>query len=292
VRLPRWVIHADWGTAPDKRWAAVATLAGDRYAVAAPRITLDPLREAIRRREPALVGFDFPIGIPLAYARKANVDGFLELLPRLGWGDWRNFFLPASFPEEVSLERPFYPRRPGGTSHQHLLDGLGFESMNQLRRRCELRHDHRGAAEVIFWTLGPKQVGRAAIAGWRDMLIPAMSEISIWPFQGDLDALCDRVVVVETYPAEFYGHLGLPASKTASARASAAPALMTAAERLGVDLPGDLLGPIRLGFANDDAYDAFVGVLGMINVLRGNRQEAPALDADTRRIEGWILGQG
>ena len=64
----------------------------------------------------------------------------------------------------------------------------------------------------MFWTLGAKQVGRAAIAGWSQFLVPALDRIRLWPFEGALRDLCSplSVVVCETYPAEFYGHLGLP----------------------------------------------------------------------------------
>ncbi len=67
----------------------------------------------------------------------------------------------------------------------------------------------------MFWTLGAKQVGKAAICGWRELLAPALrrNEISLWPFEGDLTELLKeaRIVVAETYPAETYSHLGIPA---------------------------------------------------------------------------------
>ena len=116
----------------------------------------------------------------------------------------------------------------------------------------------RGAAEVLFWTLGPKQVGRAAIAGWRDVLIPHLANIRLWPFAGSLDKLLaagGAAVVCETYPSEFYGHLGLPRAKTAASRAAAASALVSAASELDVELDGAARVEIDRGFVNDDAYD-------------------------------------
>ena len=67
------------------------------------------------------------------------------------------------------------------------------------KRRCSL-----------FWTLGPNQVGKAAIIGWRDVLTPALGSdksVVLWPFDGSLDQLLKpgNVVIVETYPAECYG---------------------------------------------------------------------------------------
>jgi hypothetical protein len=293
MRLPERIVHADWGTAPKKRWAAEARLDGKSYVVSAPTPAANPVEHALSNRRPALLGFDFPIGIPAAYADRAGVSSFLQLLPELGRGRWADFFTPAGRPEEISPKRPFYPQRPGGTSHQHVIDGLGFDSMNDLRRKCERAHPTRRAAEVLFWTLGPKQVGRAAIAGWRDMLIPSLNEIQLWPFHGDLDAIVgEGVVVCETYPSEFYSHLGLPRDKTQSARAGAARTLRDAVLRLGVATDPLLDDQIEDGFATDDAYDAFVGLLGMLNIVLGHRRASPPLDEEASAVEGWILGQG
>jgi hypothetical protein len=292
VSLPDLVIHADWGTAPEKRWAAEARLQVDHYIATAPTVAANPVLTALREPRRAIVGFDFPIGIPKTYAARVGVSSFVELLPQLGRGDWRHFFTPASRPEEISLYRPFYPRRPGGTTQRHLLDALGISSMDELRRSCERAHRTRRAAEVLFWTLGPKQVGRAAIAGWRDVLIPSLRDIRLWPFHGLLGDLVDApVVICETYPSEFYGHLGLPREKTEAVRRSAAPAVMAVVEQLDVTIDPRVREGICRGFTNDDAYDAFVGLLGMLNVVLGNRVEAPLLTEDARKVEGWILGQ-
>jgi hypothetical protein len=292
VSLPDLVIHADWGTAPRKRWAAQARLRHGTYVVSAPKIAANPIATALRESKPALVGFDFPIGIPHAFGVRVGAPSFVELLPELGSGEWREFFMPASTPEEISPHRPFYPRRPGRTKHRHLLDALGFRSMDELRRVCERRHEARNAAEVLFWTLGPRQVGRAAIAGWRDILIPSLREIRLWPFQGSLGDFVDApVVVCETYPSEFYAHLGLPRGKTSAMRCAAAQALMLAARQLDIDIGAELSSEICRGFANDDAYDAFVGLLGMLNVVLGTRAEAGPLDDNVRQVEGWMLGQ-
>jgi hypothetical protein len=52
-----------------------------------------------------------------------------------------------------------------------------------------------------------------------------------------------------------------------------------------------LVEELRRGFENDDAYDAFVGRLGMLNVVQGFRPEAPPLEENVRRVEGWMLGR-
>ena len=293
MQLPEKVMHCDWGTAASKRWGAEAQLANGHYVVSGPRLVTNPVAEAIELGVPIMLGFDFPIGLPQTYCELAGITSFLELLPELGSGEWRNFFTPAVSREEISLRQPFYPARPGGTKQAHLIDGLGVASIDDLRRVCDRRHGTRRAAQVIFWTLGANQVGRAAIAGWREMLIPALGDIAIWPFAGGIerllvDAAC---VVCETYPAEFYGHLGLPANKTPDARQAAAPAVLSAMGKLDVEFDEDLKHEIERGLVNDDAYDAFVGLLGIINILLGNRTEAPQLDHKILAVEGWMLGQ-
>src|SRR5262245_50650609 len=78
--------------------------------------------------EARLVGFDFPIGLPLAYARRVGIGDFLAALPRLGHGEWNQFYDLAESPGDSTPYRPFYPRRPGGSSHKHLCEALGAGS--------------------------------------------------------------------------------------------------------------------------------------------------------------------
>lgn len=286
------VVHADWGTAPAKRWAAEARRIDGVWVAAAPRPVPDPAA-LLAPGDERLVGFDFPIGLPVVYARMVGIEDFLLALPEFGHGEWASFYLPAASPDEISLHRPFYPRRPGGTRHVHLHAGLGVSSMDDLRRECDRAHASRGPAEALFWTLGPRQVGRAAIAGWRDLLAPAVDRLRVWPFHGTLHDLAAEggVVVCETYPSEFYGHLGLPRAKTHAARLKAAEPLIAAAGRIGIELDSRALENVQSGFVNDDAYDAFVGLIGMLNVLQGFRGEGDVSRSAVRRVEGWMLGR-
>jgi hypothetical protein len=242
---PTVVAAADWSVSPRKRQLAMAVLvsaaaeappdrarAGPRYLITylgpAPAGAAEPDR---RPAEPdphaaesrgglwrllmeaaapgqAMIGFDFPLGLPRAYARAAGITSFREFLTALGAPPWDEFGTIASTPAEISLHRPFYPARSGGTSRRHLHDGLGLTAA-EIRRRCDGRD-----AETLFWTLGGKQVGKAALHGWRQ-LAPGLGTApapgtALWPFDGPLTDLLDggrRVVVAETYPREFYPHL-------------------------------------------------------------------------------------
>jgi hypothetical protein len=314
--LPSLVVHADWGTAPKKRWMTSAIRAGDRYTVGLPEPVGDTSTLLRRFRSivlegPVIIGFDFPIGVAASYAREAGVDDFLAWLPRLGAGKWVRFYDVAEQPEEISIHRPFYPFRPGGTRLCYLLDALRMGTADDLLRQCERPHEYRPAASPLFWTLGPKQVGKAAISGWRDVLEPGLREpelaVAIWPFSGFLSELLrpGRLVVVETYPEEFYRHLrvvwssGLPAGEggkgSQNARAASAPALLTWADRSGVDLHPILQDAIRNGFgplpSGEDQFDATIGLFGMLNILLGYRVLDEPQGEEIRKIEGWIFGQ-
>jgi hypothetical protein len=253
-----------------------------------------------------LMGFDFPIGLPAAYARRAGIERFKDVLPELGNGRWSRFYDVAESAEEISLERPFYPMRPGGTSQSHLVEALGVESMTDLLRDCERRNDTRGAASPLFWTLGGKQVGKAAIIGWEHVLAPALRDpdldVRLWPFDGGLQELIapGRIVIAETYPAEACLHLGMTPpgsgwSKTSQGgRLAQREAMMAWVSGRPVELE-PALALIEDGFGAsrhaEDPFDALIGLLSMLEVVLGHRAEgSPELD-EVRRVEGWILGQ-
>lgn len=315
-RLPAIIAHADWSTDPCKRWIALAHRDGTGYAVDTSRRVGDTFSLLTNLAAQAgdngavLAGFDFPIGLPRAYAARAGISRFLAVLPEFGAGEWKEFYEPAGRPAEIGIRRPFYPRAPGGTCRADLWQGLGLSDPAELWRRCDRKSDTRPAACALFWTLGGNQVGRAAISGWRDLLAPALRSkslsVKVWPFDGRLAELLPtgQVVVAETYPTEFYRHLGVrftpvPGRKwgkrVQADRCRNAPALEQAAERLGVTLIRELPAAVRNGFGaavdSDDAFDAFIGLLGMLNVLRGFRSSVEPDDPAVRNVEGWIFGQ-
>lgn len=317
-RLPDIVAHADWSSHARKRWIAIARRReGHSYQAEAPRQVTDTgnllhqIRQQAGTNGLVLLGFDFPIGLPLAYAKKAGIEAFLPVLPQLGRGKWRAFFSVAEAPEEISLKRPFYPKRPGGARQQHLIKGLGIKTIDDLRRQCDLGYPERRAAAPLFWTLGGQQVGRAAISGWKEILAPGIQdpdlEVLIWPFSGYLKDLlqANRIVIAETYPAEVYRHLGIKFSparpgrksgkRSQADRASNAQALLDRARDTEVSLSAGLRSAIETGFGpsprGEDPFDATVGLFGIINILLNRRPPGEPADERVRKIEGWILGQ-
>jgi hypothetical protein len=308
---PTLVVHADWSVHPGKRWMAQAVRRPGGGYLALPPAPVAALGDfwlrlgEAGRGGPILVGFDFPIGLPAAYARQAGIEDFALALAGFGEARWRDFYEVAAHPEQIALARPFYPARPGGCTRRQLVDGLGFETWQDLHRGCDGATAARPAACPMFWTLGGNQVGKAMIVGWRDLLVPARRDgvdVAIWPFDGAFADLTRsrRFVVAEAYPGEIYGHLGLSlrgrgGKASQAARSAAAPLLLDWARRADLALAPALRAGIIAGFGGaqggDDGFDAVVGLFGLINVLSGARPSGEPDDPVVRRIEGWILGQ-
>lgn len=313
---PTLVAHADWSVDARKRWVAVAVRARNEWHLTAPEPVGDPANLLQRLREragggPTVAGFDFPIGLPAAYANRVGVRDFRAFLDALGRPPWERFFDVAERPADIALHRPFYPFRPGGARRAHLLSALGADDTDGLRRRCERPTARRSAAECLFWTLGGKQVGKAALAGWREVLIPARwtRSAALWPFDGRLADLLQRPgdVVLETYPAGFYHHLGVrfggPGNgkrAQAARRANAGPLLdfgRRASDRgRPVHVDDVFVESISDGFGNrhdgEDRFDAAVGLFGMLNLILGLEPFHEPTDPVVRAVEGWIFGQG
>ena len=304
--LPAVVYHADWGSDPEKRWLCKAVRDGDIYTAHAPTLVgnhfglISRIRGEIGEAGTAVVGFDFPIGIPARYAALVGITDFKSFLLQLGHGDFADFYHISVGSSDISKHRPFYPFKPGGTKHIHLLSALGLTCIDDLRRKCDLGYGGRKPACSLFWTLGANQVGRAAIIGWRDVLAPALSNekpVLIWPFDGSLDDLLrpGNIVIAETYPAECYGWFfqsePLKAKGRLDARRQTAPALLNWAQSANVTLDSDLRRNIEDWFPNDDAFDATVGLFGMLEVLMNRRGAGDPDEKRVRKLEGWIFGQ-
>jgi len=311
--VPRWVGHADWSTSRAKRLVATAELRHGGYFARAPQPVADQggLLERMHIDAPCtgptLLGFDFPIGVPSSYADRAGIADFAAWLRALGRDS--EFFEVAGELAEVSIDRPFFPgrlstRSPGIKHAFHAALGL---SGTQLLRRCDLAHCGRGPASELFWALGPQAVGKTALAGWRDLLAPALSEpgrrYAIWPFDGRLSELLSAAdaVIVESYPADAYGQLGLrmgapgtAKTRQADRRADGAR-LLAWCEAHAITPERELARQLEDGFgaarAGEDRFDATVGLLAMLGVLRGASEPEAPDDAAIRHREGWMFGR-
>jgi hypothetical protein len=308
MKSPALIAHCDWGKYSYKRWMAVAVQEGGRFSIAAPELVgqsanlFEKLAGRTLESGSVLVGFDFPIGVPKKYGEKTGLLGFQDLLHNLGSGVWNDWYDVCRHPPQISVHRPFYPYGTKGVKQEHLVSGLGVDSINDLRRTCELPTAKRKAGCSLFWTLGPDQVGKGAITGWRELVVPALenSSAALWPYDGPLSELMEkeRLVIVETYPAEAFGHLGLErklSKRNPDHRRIHFSKLRRWADRPDVDLAPDLLSRMELGFGDDktgeDQFDALIGLFGMIDVVTGRLDSSIPNDPDILRWEGWIFGQ-
>ena len=302
---PTVVYHADWGSKDAKRWCAGAALGADgRYTAFTPELVGNPgsligqLRTEAGETGCALAGFDFPIGVPASYAERAGISSFRALLPNLGSGEKKDFYSVCDKPEQISVHRPFYPDGEyKGRRKEELFCGHGVPNVEPLLRCCERGGNGQKQACCLFWTLGGSQVGKTAIVGWRDVLAPALRSVSLWPFDGPLPSLLapGSIVVAETYPAECYGWFSkeqLGSKRDRGNRRKFGASLLRWADAQSVAIKDGLKKEIRGGFPQgDDAFDAVVGLFGMLQVCLGERAPGEPDECTIRQVEGWILGR-
>lgn len=303
------IMHSDWSIAAGKRWTATAHRHEGRWRVDAATVSpnaADLIDHAFRHSSAGsvLLGFDFPIGLPVAYGLQTGLGCFKEMLVELGHGVWDQFFDVAINPGDVSLRRPFYPQVSlKGVSRSTLVTGLGVRTFDDLLRVCDRRTANRQAACSIFWTLGGNQVGKATASGWRQVVQPAFARgAGLWPFDGTLAELAKsrHVVVAETYPAEAYGILGVgfrsgESKRRRTDRQAKADRLLAWSDRNGVDLSPQAQASIVDGFGSaangEDQFDSILGLFKMIEVVEQRWPETTDGPSDATKWEGWILGR-
>ncbi len=311
------IAHADWSLNPGKRWMVIATRADDgRWSVEAPRkvadvASLPELPRTLRAQAGdggIFWGLDAPLGVPVKWAAKVDVTDWRALLPKLGQDKWAEFWQVCEDASEISLHRPFYPKRPGGTRQHHILDALGLESGDDIRRLCDYP-SAGGTPAPLFWTMGANQMGKAAITVWRDLLQPMLDgplarHVHLWPMDGELSKFTaedDPIIVCEAYPGEINGWLELEvASGNKSKRDQAhrredAEAIAAMLERCDARLTDEAQTQLTDGFGaasdGEDRFDAMVGACGMLMVMAGERPVHEPQEEVLRNVEGWVLGR-
>jgi hypothetical protein len=299
--------HADWSIDPRKRWITVATRTTTGWTLTAPNPVSDVATLLTRLTQTAkggavALGADFPIGLPRAYAATRPEPDFPSFLGNIA--QLPDFFRVCPTVEDIRPDRPFYPARGivGMTRLSHAT-ALGLPNAAALSRACDKATTERPAGAPLFWTLGANQSGKAAIAAWQHLILPAIANkthLHLWPFQGPYLSLLSpgSVALAETYPAEALRHLGIKlkgSKRRQSDRSATANALTTAMDRLTAIPDNAMRQAIQDGFGSDpageDRFDSVLGVLCVLNVLAGHRPDIPPPDPWITRWEGWVLGQ-
>ena len=298
----------------------VAAWRENGWDVAAPQPVGDVASLLEGLREPAgtggvLLGIDCPLGLPREYARRhcgawPGFRAFVTSLPARP--EWLRV---CGSLEEVSGARPFYPMRGrrGMTRSAHAAR-LDLADSAALSRICDRATATRNAGAPMFWTLGANQSGKAAIAAWRDLVLPALQRaperLHLWPFDGDLAQWASSprpagsVLLAETYPAEaldqlglrLVGHRGRGSKRRQSDRASLASALRSVFSSLRARLSQPLQAALGCGFGADaaaeDRFDSVLGLTCVLRVLMGRQPDRLPADPWVHRWEGWVLGLG
>lgn len=308
LKLPTVVAAADWSVNHRKRWLAKAIwdTEAKRYAVYASERVGDSatlpnrLQEDLPAKATTVLGLDLPIGLPAEYAEKVGVASFLDFLPQIGTKPWADFATPSNSP---TLEQPFgphYVRRKGEFTRQNLVDGLQMKHFEDTYRRC----DQEAQAHSLFLTIGGKQVGRAALHAWQNVLIPNLDHLHIWPFQGSfrkLIAESGTTVIVEVYPGGAYAQLGIGLGR-GQVEKGRRRSKTRREDRQHPDVGGRLLAALEevahvtpaarteilSGFDSDDAFDAMVGLAALLMGVTGRWKDETPTDDTVRNVEGWI----
>ncbi|MDR3534782.1 MAG: hypothetical protein P4L90_29990 [Rhodopila sp.] len=248
------------------------------------------------------LGADLPIGLPHAYAATRPETDFLAFLRNVR--ALPDFFTVCATLKQIGPGRPFYPARgiAGMTRLSHAL-ALGLPDAAALSRACDRATTERPAGAPLFWTLGANQSGKAAIAAWQSLILPALASnapLRLWPFEGPFRSLLSpgSVALAETYPAEALRHLGIRlrgSKRRHTDRCAAAGLLLTAMDEQSATPDDTMRLAILDGFgadaAGEDRFDSVLGVLCLLNVLAENRPDTAPNDPWIQRWEGWVLGQ-
>lgn len=229
-----------------------------------------------------LIAADLPIGIPVdpsdvyASAKPPTFLGWLnEVAKRCENDCWRSELI-ANGVDRRSRDQPFVSLGKG--QQRGGWDG---------KRRC----DRIANAESVYAVdHGPKQVGKAALQFWFEVMIPLRrsfpKQTAVWPFEETKNA---KVIFAECYPALCQRMLfgGNVSKRNALAVATALSELANDSETRAVaGLPTWIHAA-----SSEDEFDMFVTAIAISKLIRkqGSIFQSPA-DPEIQQVEGWILG--
>ncbi|PKR58696.1 methyltransferase type 12 [Thalassospira lohafexi] len=299
--------HADWSMSVKARWVAKARRSDHGWLIHAiePVGMLNQFRQSLSDHgssQSIWLGLDMPIGFANRWYEAAGVDDFITLLGFLTTPQWQDFFDVCATKTEITHKRPFYPKSSGvkgSVTRDDLVKRLGLSEFKDLHRQCEHATGNRNAACPSFWTLGANQVGKGMLHGLKSLIIPGHQDgFNIWPYSGDLAACTNRpgTTLIETYPAEVYAWLGIGdvTKSNRDSRAMAVARLIATARDSDIEILPAVIDDIKDGFGpdqgKDDAFDALVGVMGLILIANGKRPQNLPIDDIIQNREGWIVG--
>lgn len=220
---------------------------------------------------PVLLLADVPLGLPdqfpAVYTGNPSFLDWLDATHQRTKGVWRQ--MVASGVAGQSPMTPFVENPTRGTKANGKFP----------KRRC----DAKTSAESLYWCMGPRQVGKAALQFWFETLIPLRKklekDLAVWPFESTEGK---KLIVAECYPAILYSLAwGHKVVKTDPEQRVDCIAKLRASQPTIAD---------ELTFlhavSTDDDFDMFT------TALAWTKQEGDALafPASAKPFEGWMAG--
>ncbi len=179
---------------PRKRPIYCVTVANGR-----PRVRRWPANADVldiceaKLKQPILITADVPIGLPSGFPEVYDGSTFIEWLRnRNTHQDWND--LVADSVGDQSSQKPFVVCKKGERKARGRFP----------KRVCE----KKTGGESLYWCVGGRQVGKAALHFWHKTLLPLREHfgdsLAIWPFESIEGK---KVVVAECYPAILYNRV-------------------------------------------------------------------------------------
>jgi len=226
--------------------------------------------DAEKRKRRTLITADVPIGLPTDFPEVyQDFDGFVSWL----FAENRNWqqMVCTSIGEQKG-EQPFVTCKKGE---------------KKLTGKFPLRQcDKLAKAESVYWCLGPKQVGKAALQFWRETLVPLKAHfgdrLAVWPFQKIEDR--HDVVVAECYPASFIMSVWNRRVKKTDALDRVAALDARRASLLELCDIKTLLHAA----SSEDEFDMFTTAVALAEALR-SKKDVLAFPQLAVPFEGWML---
>ncbi len=238
----------------------------------------DWLSERIAGHGPVLIGIDFAFALPFCDCG-AYLPGALDSPETLA-GLWR--LVDRVCAEDADLYAGRFVADPRFVRFFWSPGKRGASFRPRLRKtedRC--RGAGFGVPESVFKLIGPKQVGKGSLSGFRlfhGLKARHRAALRIWPFE----ALSrDRSVCVEIFPRLFIERARLPVVKLRNLEL-----INRALARLGSEPL-----PEKHHCLDEHQADALVSAAGLRRLSCDRALWRPAeMTADIARYEGWIFG--
>jgi hypothetical protein len=184
------IVNCEWHSDQALRRLTLATKQDGKWLITSPEPVGDPstllgrVRERVGNESRLLVGLAFPIGVPLAYARRVGISNFRDWAVQLGNGAWRRFFKMNQSLSELNFHQPIGSGCLGEQGFPQMLRRLGIAEWQDAWRLCDPKYGTVGTERCLFWPVCPQSAGRSVISGWRDLLIPRIATgnpgIGLW----------------------------------------------------------------------------------------------------------------